>query len=861
MGFTIMELYSVLSHPTRRKILQFLEREGVLPFSAFLPLLKLETSGKLNFHLKKMGDLVKKSGKNYMLTEEGKLALKIMKLNDNILSGTAQFDQIDKDDITKVGILRIGVIICLCAEEISCVLDVADLKSYVASLKNVVSVRIVDRLCDIREVKGIKEEWVDQFFINRIVVASCSPRTHSFVFADIFEGLLPVEVIKNTEFANIREQCVWVNDSEPQIALEKAKILIEAAVNRVILQEDIEVKEIIRTQKSVAVIGGGLAGINLALSFARASLEVFLIEKSSTLGGKIARWSSIHDVKECASCYLTELISRVVKEKNVKILTNTTVERVSGHVGNFEIELLIHPRFVDVDDCTGCKRCSNVCPNEKSDEYEFGLKQRKLIHIPFSIAYPYAPVIDEESIEDCRNCRLCEESCPTNAINLDEKPKKLRINVGAKVLAIGSDLFQDLSAYQHNPQNDVLTSAEFERILASDGPTRGKLIKLSDGNPPKSIAIIQCVGGTDKCSIYCCTLTRKYIDAIEKRLPECELYVFYDISRIPQNPVMWFTPEHKIFHWAKILKVEVEGTRKYIATESDRFETDMIILNIGMVPNKSLKELRESALDFSLDSKGFMSDITLASGIFGCGSVRGPADYKTTISATNDVAIKVIGLLSKDHLIPEIHGITIDTDKCGFCGLCVTSCPYRAISIDSEDVIIDQFSCKGCGICVAVCPTKAIEMQIDTTHKMMKTIETYSKFSQSPKIIAFTCESCGYSAADDAGLKKIQYTPNVLIVKVPCTGRVDTRFITYSFEQGFDGVLVIGCQRDSCKFIDGFSKAEKRIVLLKELVPELKDKLHIVSLSAIDSHKFASIVNDFYRRLSGLESPTITATQ
>lgn len=854
-----MDLYSILSHSTRRKILQILEREGVLSFSAFMPLLKLDTSGKLNFHIKKMGNLIKKSGKNYMLTEEGKLALKIMKLNDNILSGTAQLDQIDRDEISRVGITRIGVIICLCAEEISEVLDIDDLKRYIGSLKNVVSIRIVDRLCDIKESKGIKE-WIDQFFINRIVVASCSPRTHTFVFEDIFVDVIDVEIIKNIEFANIREQCVWVNDSKPQIALEKAKVLIEAAVSRIMLQEDIEVKEIIRTQKSVAVIGGGLAGLNLALSFARAGLEVYLIEKSPTLGGKIARWSNILDIKECTSCYLTELISRVMKE-NVKVFTNTTAEKVSGHVGNFEIELQIHPRFVDVDACTGCKRCTDVCPNEKENEYEFGLTQRKFIHIPFSNAYPYAPVIEEESIEHCRDCRLCEEECPTSAINLEDNPRKLRINVGAKVLAIGSDLFQDLSPYQHNPKNDIVTSAEFERILASDGPTGGKLVKISDGKSPKSISIIQCVNNIDVCSNYCCTLSKKYIEEIEKRLPDCELHVWYDISRIPQNPVMWFTPDHKIFHWAKILKIEVEGNKKFIATEADRFETDMVILNIGMIPNKSLRALRESALDFSLDSKGFMSEITLASGIYGCGSVRGPADYRDTISATNDIAIKVISLLAKDHLIPEIHGSIVDSSKCGFCGLCASSCPYRAISIESEEIIIDQFNCKACGVCVAVCPTKAVEMKIDTTEKMMRTIEVYSKFSPSPKIIAFACESCGYSAADDAGLKKIQYTPNVLIVKVPCTGRVDTRFITYSFEQGFDGVLVVGCQRESCKYIDGFSKAEKRIELLKKMTPELEKKLHIVSLSAIDSYKFASIVNDFYSRLAGKESPVIAATQ
>ncbi|MHA2032852.1 MAG: hydrogenase iron-sulfur subunit, partial [Candidatus Kariarchaeaceae archaeon] len=683
-------------------------------------------------------------------------------------------------------------------------------------------------MCDFRQVKGIKE-WIDQFFINRIVVASCSPQSHIFVFEDIFGDILPVEIIKNTEFSNIREQCVWVNDSEPKIALEKAKILIEAAVNRTLLQKDIEVQEIIRTQKSVAVIGGGLAGMNLAISFARAGLEVYLIEKSPTLGGKIARWSDIYDVKECASCYVTELISRVVKEKNIKVFTNTTVERVSGHVGNFEIELLAHPRFVDVEDCTGCNRCTDVCPSEKENEYEFGLTQRKFVHIPFSNAYPYAPVIDEESLVHCRDCRLCEEECPTSAINLDEKSRRLRINVGAKILAIGSDLFQDLSSYHHNPENDIFTSAEFERILASDGPTDGKLVKISDGKPPKSISIIQCVNSIDVCSHYCCVLAQKYIEEIEKRLPNCKVSIYYDISRIPQNPVMWFTPDHKIFHWAKILQIEVEGTKKYIATEKDRFETDMIVLNIGMIPNKSLKQLRESALDFSLDSKGFMSEITLASGIFGCGSVRGPADYQNTISATNQVAIDIISLLSKDHLIPEIHGITIDASKCGLCGLCASSCPYNAISIDSEEIVIDQFGCKGCGVCVAVCPTKAVEMKIDTTEKIMKTIEIYSKFSPSPKIIAFACESCGYSAADDAGLKKIQYTPNVLIVKVPCTGRVDTQFITNSFEQGFDGVLVVGCESESCKYIDGFSKAEKRVELLKQIAPELENKLHIIS--------------------------------
>jgi len=138
----------------------------------------------------------------------------------------------------------------------------------------------------------------------------------------------------------------------------------------------------------------------------------------------------------------------------------------------------------------------------------------------------------------------------------------------------------------------------------------------------------------------------------------------------------------------------------------------------------------------------------------------------------------------------------------------------------------------------------------NTTEKILKTIEVYSKFPRSPKVIIFCCESCGYAAADDAGLKKMQYTPNVLIVRVLCTGQIDSEFILRSFVSGFDAVLIIGCHKNSCKFIDGKSKIEKRVELLKEILPEIKNKIHIFSLSAIEGDKFANLVNEFYKKTS-----------
>jgi len=841
-----VDIYSILSHDFRKKILMLLEKEGYISYTDLMEKLGLDTTGQLNFHLKKLGSLVDKDSKSYFLTEDGKRVIKILNLNKRILAGE-DIDEYLKKEGSDIN--RVGVIICNCNTEISNVININSLESYVNKIENVVSVRIFANLCQQKNYTQITR-WVKENFINKIVIAACSPKTHQNLFEKIFEDVIESS---NIEIANIREQCAWVHPSvnthlDPLMTLEKAQLLIEAAVKRVSLQKTIKVKRV-EVEKSCAIIGGGIGGMTTALNLARAGIKVYLIEKSPTLGGKIARWDRIYNMGDCSICFISELIAEISREKNIEILTNTEVKNVSGEVGNFTIDLIKNPRYVDVEKCTGCKQCIDVCSVQKPNQYEFGLSKRKLIYIPFIHSYPFAPTIDEEDIEKCLNCGICKRACINNAIDLTQKAEKLRIKVGAKVIAIGADLPNNPKEYYYNPENDIITSAEFERILSSDGITDGKLLRPSDNKPLKTISIIQDVGPSEYENEFSDIVALKYLESVKVKDPECEVNIFCNLKRYRKDQQSLLKSIDRRFLYANEIKTESRKGGNVIIADSIEFPSDLIVLNINLVPNNDLKKLRK-VMDFTLNDFGFMSEETLASGIYGVGSIFGPLSYKSTIDTANGVALKVISLLSQDYLLAEFSGIEINEDFCGLCGLCIGTCPYNALILDNNKITIDKFKCKGCGLCVSVCPTNAIEMNIDSSEKILVSMETFAKFTKKPKIIAFCCSSCGYAAADDAGLKKIPYNPNIFVIKVPCTGRVDSSFIIKSFELGFDGVMIIGCRKDACRYIDGIQKIGKKINLLeKNLGKKYTDRIVLKHINAVEGNIFAESINKFYQKL------------
>ncbi|TFG00854.1 MAG: hydrogenase iron-sulfur subunit [Promethearchaeota archaeon] len=843
-----MDIYSILSHEIRRKILNVLDREGFLSYTDLMDETGIDSTGQLNFHIKKLGSLIDKDNKSYFLTEDGKRVLKIINLNKRILSGEEIDEYLNRKESQ---INRVGVVICNCNTEISNVININALENFIERIENVVAVNVFANLCQQKNYTKIAQ-WVKENFINKIVIAACSPKSHQHLFEHIFKDVIEQS---NIEIANIREQCAWVHPSkdstiDPVITLEKAQLLIEAAVKKVSLQKTIKVKRV-DVVKSCAIIGGGIGGITLALNLARAGIKVYLIEKSPTIGGMVARWSKIYNMGDCSICFVSELITELSKEKNIEILTNTEIDTISGEVGNFTIELIKKPRYVDVKKCTGCKKCVEVCSVEKPNQYEFGLTNRKVIFIPFINSYPYAPVIEQEDIDNCLKCRICERVCVNEAIQLNQKPERIRIKVGAKVIAIGAELPTDLEDYHYNPENDIITSAEFERILSSDGITDGKLLKISDRTPPKNISIIQNVGPSEYENEFNDRVALKYLNSIKIKNPDCEVNIFCDMKKYNKNQQSLLKSLDPRFLYANEIKIERKEGKNIVIADSIEFPTDLIVLNINLVPNEDLKELRRD-MDFTLNDHGFMSEETLASGIYGVGTIFGPLSYQATIDNANSVALKVISLLSQDYLMAEFSGIEINEDLCGLCGLCTESCPYNAIIIENNKINIDKFKCKGCGTCVSVCPTDALEMNVYTSEKILSSIKIFSKFKRSPKILAFCCNSCGYAAADDAGLKQIEYKPNVFIIKVPCTGRIDAHYILKAFEYGFDGIMIVGCREGACRYIDGIQRIERKVNILKNILED-KHRKHIVlkHINAVEGNEFANCVNDLYEELEG----------
>jgi len=222
-----MNIYSILSHPFRRKILLLLEREGFIPYTDLMEKLGLAQTGQLNFHLKKLGSLISKDKKSYFLTEDGKRVLNIISLNKRILSGE-ELEYLDKRGNI---INRIGVIICDCNTEISNVINIEILERYIAKLNDVVSVKKFDNLCQEKNLNKITS-WAKQNFLNKVVIAACSPKTHQHIFERIFKDVIEHT---NIEIANIREQCCWVHDSNLEkfsadLILKKVELLIEAGI-------------------------------------------------------------------------------------------------------------------------------------------------------------------------------------------------------------------------------------------------------------------------------------------------------------------------------------------------------------------------------------------------------------------------------------------------------------------------------------------------------------------------------------------------------------------------------------------------------------------------------------------------------
>ena len=433
--------------------------------------------------------------------------------------------------------------------------------------------------------------------------------------------------------------------------------------------------------RKALVIGGGVAGIQSALDIADAGYEVFLVEKDPSIGGHMIQYSEVFPTLDCPQCILTPKMVEAGQHPNIRLMTYSEVEQVSGEIGDFTVRVRKKAAYVDWDKCNGCGLCQMKCATTALSEFERWLPfaRRKAIYIPFGQAVPNKPVIDREN---CRfftkgKCQLCQLVCPTKAIDFQQQDAFVDINVGAIVVATGFELYpmEKISEFEEDP--DILDGIQFERILCPGGKTAGAVIRPSDGKTPKEVVFISCVGSRDPehgvpyCSRVCCMYLAKMAMLYKHAVPDGQAYVFYMDVRstgkgyeefvqraVEEDRVLYLRGRvSKVFREGDKLKVwgvdTLSGKRMEIAC-------DLVVLGMAMVPSPAGKELAQK-LGIATDEQGFITEAhpklrpqeTLVPGIYVAGTAQGPKDIPDSVAQASAAASKVLTLFSSGELILE----------------------------------------------------------------------------------------------------------------------------------------------------------------------------------------------------------------
>jgi heterodisulfide reductase subunit A len=293
-------------------------------------------------------------------------------------------------------------------------------------------------------------------------------------------------------------------------------------------------------KKSVLVIGGGIAGIQSSLDLANMGFQVYLVEKTPSIGGRMSQLDKTFPTNDCSMCILAPKMIEAGRHPNIRLLTYSEVKEVAGPPGKFRVKIRKKARFVDEEKCTGCGVCVTKCPWKVDSEFDLGLSKRKAIYTPFAQAVPNIPVIDTEHCVYFLKgtCRACEKFCEAGAINYDQEDEIIEAEVDAIILASGFDLYDPsgLEEYGYGKIKNVITAMQYERMISASGPSGGQLQRPSDGKTPKRLAFIQCVGSRDThhklyCSSVCCMHATKEAILANEHYPDLKAFIFYTDMR------------------------------------------------------------------------------------------------------------------------------------------------------------------------------------------------------------------------------------------------------------------------------------------------------------------------------------------
>jgi len=433
-----------------------------------------------------------------------------------------------------------------------------------------------------------------------------------------------------------------------------------------------------RLDVDTLVVGGGIAGMQASLDLADQGYQVALVERDPSIGGKMIGLSKVFPTLDCCSCITTPKMAAVAHHDNIHLLTYSEVESVASNKNGFVAQVLRKPRYVQEDDCTGCRSCELVCPIDlPDDENEFGRTSHRVIYVPFTTAVPQTALID---LDHCIFCGKCIKACPPDAIDFTQQPEHLEIEAKTIVLATGYEVtpYDAKKEYGAGKLGNVIDALMMERLLAPTGPY-GRVLRPSDGKQPDSIAYVQCAGsrdltlGVSYCSRVCCMYAVKQAMLLSGALPMADITIYYmDIRTFGKGYEQFYQNAKTMgieFVKGKVGRItEDENQNPVVRVELVDVDSrvverthDLVVLSVGMLPGWN----PQATFGVPVAEDGFIQipdcnvspTVTTQPGIYATGTAAGPMDIVDTIMTAGAAAAEAAAYMQnhkeQEPAVPE----------------------------------------------------------------------------------------------------------------------------------------------------------------------------------------------------------------
>jgi heterodisulfide reductase subunit A len=701
--------------------------------------------------------------------------------------------------------IRVGVFVCDCGSNIAGVVDVPSVVAYATGLEHVVLADEGKWSCSVDYLTKM-QGLIKENRINRVVIASCTPRTHEPLFKRTVKqaGLNPYLL----EFVSIREQVSWVHMREPEKATDKAKDLVRmGVVKAVFLEEGEELQLPVKTD--CMIIGGGMTGMNAAVQIANQGFQAILVEKKPQLGGLLTQLHLIShgDHQAHASDLVARKVDQVTSHPNIKTYTHATIESVDGYVGNYKVVISenksTNKTALDISTIIVATGMKELMP-----EGQFGFGQDKR-------------VVTQIQLENLMG-----------KWNRDDHSGELE-----KIPTL------NLSQSETRVQNVVIINC-----VNSKNETRGccsigchtsvkNAVALKTLNPNLNVHILY----------RDLSMVKEEGGALEKAKQMGVKFLRFPDDQYPDV----HTDKNK-------LSVRVQDL---LIDKIFDLPADLLVLTTAFRGDNTVEQLK-GQLKVSSSADGFFQESHIklgplefpTDGISLGGCAKWPMMMKESCEEGIGAAMRASIPMKKGYI--EAEGIVADIDlvDCNQCGLCSKRCPYNAILVDEEkNPEVLKALCKGCGLCAADCPKECISIVHYTDEQVIAQIEAALMEAPEQKIVGFVCHWCALGGVDMAGVSRLQYPAHARLIRVMCSARISMKMIFRAFELGAGGVLVAGCEFPTCHYISGNYAAKSRVKRTKNKLAKMghdPDKLWNIWCSAVDGPKFAGTMRDMVKQLN-----------